>query len=209
MFKLYCVMTCLAGGQTPRLAKHFFEEWRLYVEVLWNNVESEQMTVDAAACHCITITVLVCFACSLQQQDFFRLLHTASGHKNLWKTSVNWNTKTHLGHWLCNLGKGLKIWNTLRHPNSLAYSFLNYSTPCWERQKLFIFLLDNLHILVMHPLSPASSLSHFASYMPKPHSLLPTTTVPFSGLTPSMPSFLHLHYGWFGCFNLSMSPIVY
>jgi len=55
----FTMPTYLAGGETPRLTEHFFEEWWLYLEVLGDNVEREEMTVDATSCHCITVAILV------------------------------------------------------------------------------------------------------------------------------------------------------
>jgi len=57
----------LAGGQSPGLAEHFLEKRRLYVEVLGDNIECEEMSVYAAARHCIAVAFLVCLSCSLQK----------------------------------------------------------------------------------------------------------------------------------------------
>jgi len=67
-------LTYLAGGQTPRLTEHFFEEWRLYVKVLGDNIECEEMAVNATACHCITVADLVHLTCLMQQRNLLRFL---------------------------------------------------------------------------------------------------------------------------------------
>ena len=69
-----CCLAYLTGGQTPRLTEHFFEERRLYVEILGDNIECEEMAVNAAARHWVTVAVLVCLAGRVQQRNLLGFL---------------------------------------------------------------------------------------------------------------------------------------
>jgi len=56
----------LACGETPRFTEDFLQKWRLYVEIFGYNIECEEVAVYAAACHCITVAILMRFTRSLQ-----------------------------------------------------------------------------------------------------------------------------------------------
>jgi len=71
----------LAGGESPRLAQHFLQKRRLYVEVLGDHKEREEMTIYAAACHCIAIAFLMRFGCGDQQRNLLGFLRKMTRHK--------------------------------------------------------------------------------------------------------------------------------
>ena len=64
----------LAGGEPPRLAEHLLEERRLDLEVLGDDVEAEEVAVDAAAGHRRPVAVLVRLGRRVQQADALLVL---------------------------------------------------------------------------------------------------------------------------------------
>lgn len=64
----------LRGGQAPRLAQHLLQEGRVDFQVLGDDVQAEQVTIDAFAAHGVLVAALVLSARQAEQPDPFRVL---------------------------------------------------------------------------------------------------------------------------------------
>ena len=62
-------MSYLAGGETPRFAEDFLEEGRLDAEILADDVQAEQVPIDACACHGVAVERLVVLGGFAQKLD--------------------------------------------------------------------------------------------------------------------------------------------
>lgn len=65
--QFWCLsMRCLGCGQSPGLTQHFFEKWRIYLQVLGYHIKAEEVTVNALTTHGILVCHLMYSACDLQ-----------------------------------------------------------------------------------------------------------------------------------------------
>lgn len=53
----------LTSGQLPRLTQDFGKEWRLNLEVLGHDIEAEEVSVYAFACHGLLVAQSVSICC--------------------------------------------------------------------------------------------------------------------------------------------------
>jgi len=66
--------TYLAGGESPRFTEHLLEEGRLDLEVLGDDIETEEMAINALARHRRAVAVLVDLCRLVQELDTFLVL---------------------------------------------------------------------------------------------------------------------------------------
>ena len=64
----------LTGRQAPRLAEYFLQERRLDAQVLGDDVEAEEVSIDAATRHGVAVAGLMPLGRHLQQLDPLLLL---------------------------------------------------------------------------------------------------------------------------------------
>lgn len=57
---------CLTGRQTPWFTQYFVQKWRIHLQILGHHVQTEQMTINTFATHCILIGPLMSSTCSAQ-----------------------------------------------------------------------------------------------------------------------------------------------
>lgn len=76
-------MRSLWGRKAPRLAQDFFQKGRIHFQVLRDDVQAEEVTIDPAATHGILIAQLVLRAGQFEQPDSLGFLPIITEHNRM------------------------------------------------------------------------------------------------------------------------------
>ena len=130
-------MSYLTGGQPPRFTEHLGQEGRVEVEVLLDDVQTEEVAVDAESRHRLPVRPLVFVCCDAHQLDTLVLLHDKQDtrnitvkHKQALSTLVLLHNKQHTRNITVNTNKPCLLSSFYTTNNTHGILLQNTNKPC-------------------------------------------------------------------------------